>query len=255
MEEKIISYILAILGLILAYIFYRLGKKEKRPLYVTNNIPIIGQQHATLGSDIKIFYKEQPIKQVSICRIAIENDGKALIDKDDIVPTDPLRVIFDKDVQILSTTIIKVSRDSISFKITEIQKNIINFTFDFLDKHDGAIIEVMYDGEAIIKPVIKGTIKGAVNGFEGLKSVLDPYSKTNTFISIFLILLGISFLIAAFTQISWEIDQFFESLDKVPVLHALARIFISVFACGLIMGGFYLYKGNKKSRKYRDLFR
>lgn len=257
MMEKIMSYILAIIGFILAYIFYKLSRKEKRPLYVTKNIPIIGQQHATLSSDIKIFYKERLINQVSICRIAIENNGKALIDKGDIVSTDPLKIIFDKDIQILSVKIIKISRDPINFKITEIQKNIINFTFDFLDKNDKAIFEVIYDGEATIKPVIKGTIKGATKGFEDLKSVLDPYSKTNTFLSIFIILLGIFMFIGAFLQTSGtsgKIDQFFESLDKIPVLHVLARIFILVFAFGLIIGGFYLYKDNKKSKKYRDLF-
>lgn len=248
----IIGYVIGIIGIIIAFIIYFLSKKDKKPVFLVEKVPVIGQKNSLLSEEdkIKIFFNDAQVEQVSICNITLRNLGKETIDKDDIAQSDPLRVVFDEHSKILKVHLLKVTREPINFKIIDFQNNILNLTFDFLDYNDGALIKVLYDGSASVSPVIKGTIKGAPTGFLEHKPGIDEYSKFNTIFSLILIMSGLAFAYYAFSPYIFQ----GKALPELNLKTILGTALIAFFEFVLIVGGITLFKSNYKSKKYKNLF-
>ncbi|MEW6409860.1 MAG: hypothetical protein AB1488_07085 [Nitrospirota bacterium] len=87
---NLISIIIGVIGLFLAYIFYKFGKKEKRLAYAYRSISIVGQPQTPHKDKIKILFKEQEVKKITSTIISIWNEGKDTIRKFDIAEKDPL---------------------------------------------------------------------------------------------------------------------------------------------------------------------
>src|SRR4030042_2883650 len=252
----IVGYIIGILGILVAIITYSLSKKEKRPVYLIRNIPVIGQKHSLLSEEdkINIFFNDAQVNQVSVCNITLRNVGKATIDSKDIAEGDPLRIVLDEGSTILKAYLVKSTREAINFKITGYQENILNFTFDFLDTYDGALIKVLYDGNISISPAVKGTIKGAPQGFVEQKSGTEEYSKFNTFVSLFLICLG---LFGGLFFACKSLAPYLLSGKPLPYPNLktiLVILLILFFAFVFLVGGVTLFNSNYKSKRYKKLF-
>lgn len=201
----IIGYIFAIVGLVLAYIFYIKGKKEKKPIYMCNKISIIGNQYSILGEEVRISYKDRAVEKLSLCDITVRNVGDVAIRRQDIASSDLLRISFDEGVNILSCKVKNVTRAAIGFEISIVENNKAEFSFEFLDKNDGALIEIIHDGTACIAPKLSGTIIGALHGFIEAKEGLLIVTKWDIITPILQIILTILLMVAMnFTMTKME---------------------------------------------------
>ena len=192
----IIGYIFAIVGLVLAYIFYVKGKKEKTPIYMCKNISIIGNEYSILGEEVKIYYKDRAVEKLSLCDITVRNVGDAAIRRQDIASSDLPRISFDEGVNILSCKVKHVTRVPIGFEISKVESNQAEFSFEFLDKNDGALIEIIHDGPASIAPKLSGTIIGALPGFREAKEGLLIVTKWDIITPILQVILAVSLMVA-----------------------------------------------------------
>lgn len=167
------SFLIAIIGVILAIIFFIKSRRKKLPLYSKKSINIISDFISTLANlDIK--YKEEPIQNLTLTKMVFWNGGNVTIENTDIASADPLTIQAKEGSKILRADIIQKSSDANLMKLSDIQNgNSLSLTFDFLDKGQGGIIEIVHTGKSSDDIDLKGTIKGS--GSPVSKNVYSTY--------------------------------------------------------------------------------
>ena len=156
----ILSFIAAIISIILAIIFYKYSRKLKKPYYTISSHNLIKDFVSKINSlDIK--YSGKPIKNFTISKIAFWNSGNETIDKDDIVNADPIIIHVKNDGKILEAKIIASNNESNCFSLTDVYDDCkINMNFDYIDKDDGVGIQVYHTGSSNKDIEVCGRIKG-----------------------------------------------------------------------------------------------
>ncbi|MBO9570655.1 MAG: hypothetical protein J7497_00360 [Chitinophagaceae bacterium] len=118
--------------------------------------------------------------QMHTVNIAIWNDGDMYMDRSVISSTDPLRVVSDSSVKIISYKVLRTSRDNLHFTIIPRSGLIVKIKGDDgLEKYDGIKLQVVYSGSPNTSWRIAGRIKSNLNSFNQYYSV-DMY-KFKTF--------------------------------------------------------------------------
>ena len=102
---NIISIGIAIIGIVLAYVFYRKGLRSKEPCWsVRNNVLVEGYSSKIGKLDIR--FKDEQVENLSIARIAFWNQGAETLDRHDIETVNPLRIEADEEIEIQGNRII-----------------------------------------------------------------------------------------------------------------------------------------------------
>lgn len=159
--------------------FFLLSRKQKRPYWTYRNNYIIGKTGEGI-SGIRILFSDKEVKQVTASKVFLWNKGRDAIKEQDIPKSDLVRLVFPKKIEILDIKLLNKSRDSISVELEKIdteQNHIINCNFNFLDKNDGFVLEILHTGGRDTQIEMAGTILGATKGFAYIKS-LTKYRDT-----------------------------------------------------------------------------
>ena len=87
---------------------------------------------------------------------------------------DPLRIERGEESTILSTTILKKSREviGVTCNFGSVSPWTASFTFEYLDPGDGCVIEILHTGERR-HPKLFGTVKGIPQGLKNLGALLS----------------------------------------------------------------------------------
>jgi hypothetical protein len=152
------------IGLLSAYIFYRLGKKEKSPKYSYYSRTLIENTTNQL-TEIELLSKGENQTRITVVDLSFWNDGKQTINRDDIVTDSPIGIKILSDVKVMDAQIINCVEKSNQidlkpFMIKE-EETFIPIDFDYLDCGEGALIQLVHNGKnsTIIKLI--GKIKGS----------------------------------------------------------------------------------------------
>lgn len=171
--------LLAIGSLAASIYFFRKSRKEKAPVFLIKTFPLIKDNIAAVEG-LHITINDQPIKTLSLARVAFWNKGRDTINAEDIAQSDKLRIELMGDGKIVGSKIsfVRKSANSIS---TTTEGNKIMISFDFLDHLDGCVVDLYHTGSQQAKVIVKGTIKGAAAITKGmleetflLERFLDP---------------------------------------------------------------------------------
>ena len=144
-------------GAILAAYFYRKSKKVKQPAYVVTTRNLIGKASTKL-SDIQVTFKTKPVEVVSVSKVAIWNDGTDTIRGTDIASADPLRIVIG-DGALLDLAIVLSSAPS-QFKVGARADGTLEVGFDYLDKEQGGVVQLVHTGLSSDKILLVGSVKG-----------------------------------------------------------------------------------------------
>jgi len=172
------TFVGIVFGIITSYVFYLIGRTRARISYQTSKLQIIGNINLKLPEDFEVTVAGVRVDSLQKTQFVIWNGGTTTISGDEIVKDDRLRVVFGLSTKILDYNIIGLSREVNKFTV-EVNENAefeLLLNFDFLDRKDGVIIEVLHT-DSIIDPELKGTVKGLVNGIKN-KGRID-YIKTD----------------------------------------------------------------------------
>ena len=91
-------------------------------------------------------YKEEKVENFTVSKILFYNRGRETINKQDITTISPLRV-SSGNYHILDASILQVNKTSNNFKINlDREKENVYLDFDYLDKNQGAVIQVVHTG-------------------------------------------------------------------------------------------------------------
>lgn len=158
-QLNLVFLILAIASVTVSILLYFKSKKSKDPIYLTKSYSIIDDYISAING-LEIKYQEHEIKRLTISKVAFWNGGRDTINRDDIAPSDKLRIEVEGDGEIISARPILEKRDAININAI-VQNNQAYIGFDFLDYGDGGIFEIYHTGSADIPLKLNGTIKSA----------------------------------------------------------------------------------------------
>lgn len=113
-----------------------------------------------LGHDLAVTIGGHPVESLTRTRIAFWNQRGVTVRGSDIVEADPIRIEFEKDDEPLQVRTLASSRSQIALTadIDPTNQGRVYITFDFLDAKDGAVFEVIHQGD---EPHLTGTLRGA----------------------------------------------------------------------------------------------
>lgn len=152
-------YIITVISLLLTIIFYDKGKKVKLPYYAVKSYNIIKDLDSTIDL-LEVLYSGKRIENFTATKIAFWNAGNDTINSDDITSTNPLTINITEGYKILNAKILQVIEPANQFEIDIIDDMSIGIHFDYLDKNQGAIIQLLHTGKSEKDIEIKGKIKG-----------------------------------------------------------------------------------------------
>jgi len=156
----ILSFIVTLFSHFLAIFFYLKGKLSKMPCYTKRSINIF-RNFVSRIEHLKIIYINQPIENLTITKILFWNRGCETINRQDIPQLDPLTIRVKNGLEILDAKITYVKNPANQFSLIFSDDNSwINLEFDYVDKDEGAIVQVMHTGTSESDVQISGTIKG-----------------------------------------------------------------------------------------------
>jgi hypothetical protein len=156
---NIISFSLAIIGIILSFYFYHKGKRSRIPTYMLRTINLV-KEGINKIERVEILFSGKKINNLSITKIALWNDGKETINQSDVAANDPLKIIIDNDFEILDAEIIFKKNTANDFKIDISEnKKSVNIEFDYFDYEEGIVMQLSHTGPSSSNLKIVGTVK------------------------------------------------------------------------------------------------
>lgn len=143
---NLIFLVLAILSIVVSIYLYFKSKRRKIPIYLIKTFNLIKDRVNNIP-EVKIIYKENPIQNLSITKIAFWNKGNEVINKTDIASRDPIRIVVDEEYEILNANIIFNKNEANNFSIIIMpDKKSVLIDFDYLFTNEGISIEIYHTG-------------------------------------------------------------------------------------------------------------
>ncbi|KAF0107044.1 MAG: hypothetical protein FD146_2154 [Anaerolineaceae bacterium] len=154
--------ILGIIGLITGYIFYRKGLRVKIPTVSIFGNTLV-QESISKFNGIEIFYKGNKVDDLTVTKVLLWNQGRETISRNDLVEANPLRIEIEGESKIFDVSIIKTMNPANQFSaILKPDGKSAEIVFDYVDKDQGAVIQVIHTSKDSKSIKVKGDFKGAV---------------------------------------------------------------------------------------------
>jgi len=163
-------------GTVVAIVAYLKARQRTSLGYVYFGEHLLGSASDALPPGIVVQYDGITVPRLTKSIIIIWNNGENTVSGTDIVGKDPLRFHVGTDGRILSTSVLKVSREVNEFHVLtkpDEETNEAVFTFGFLDAKDGAVVEILHTSTDR-NPSPKGTLRGLPQGFRNLGQFTRP---------------------------------------------------------------------------------
>lgn len=167
-----VGSIIGLIGIAAAALTYFLTRQRTILAFNYEGDRLLGLAADGLPSEIKVSYRGQDIPRLTRTLVVFWNAGEKTILSEDVIKTDPLRLKFKEDSQVLAATVLKCSRDvnQIQATLGAQLKNEVTLNFAFLDSRDGAVIEVLHTSEDPHSE-FQGTVRGLPKGIHNLGSI------------------------------------------------------------------------------------
>jgi len=150
---SIVSLALAIYFGVRSHRFKRLGYCSKSTSFV--------RDYQTKIPELELSYKGIKVRNITLTRFVVWNSGVETVHKTDIAKADPLRLTVADASAILNSEIVPPVRESNVVRLqSTADRQTLELSFDFLDKEDGVVFDVLHTGRAG-DVSLSGTIKGA----------------------------------------------------------------------------------------------
>ena len=147
LSSPILGLIGTILGLVLAYVFYLKGKRDKEPLWTIQTVSLVKDYSGTVAN-LEIRYLGEKVRDLSVSKVVFWNRGAMTINSDDLVRADPLRLETKGDARILSTKLISNNNAASQPLLSgnPEKPNIALLSFEYLDRGQGFVVQVIHEG-------------------------------------------------------------------------------------------------------------
>lgn len=151
-------------GLGAGYYFYIKARERVIPRYLLNYGPLLGQT-SDAARRVSFLFDGEKIENLNRCLLVLWNKGSRTLLRSAVVESDRIRIVFPEKATALGAGVVKSTRAAIALggSIDEDGRSVV-VDFDFLDKDDGGVIEILYQGDPGCRPVVTGSIRGVPGG-------------------------------------------------------------------------------------------
>lgn len=167
-----VGSILAIFGILISYMFYIYSRRRRLLRYSQSGERLLGLTAAGLPEGVTVLYRGDNIPRLTRTIFWLWNDGERTFRRSDLVANDRLRLEISGVGGILTAKVLKQARDVCDFDVVLDPEDPMKIfiSFEFLDKKDGAVLEILHSSDQYLMK-IRGTIIGLPSGPH---SVLPP---------------------------------------------------------------------------------
>jgi hypothetical protein len=170
-RPDVLGVIIGVIGIVLAFVFYARSKQVSRPAYAVVQRVLISPSERHLPSVVEIRYDGRQVPSLYRSLIYFWNGGTKTLSQTDVASSDPIVFHFNgPDTRVLEVRSLKATRDVLSVSAHQSANDIV-MSFDFLDRGDGASLEIFYTGEDT-DVSCSGTIKGVPKGIQERASTI-----------------------------------------------------------------------------------
>ena len=164
-----VGSLIGLLGLIGCIATYFLTRQRTCLVFAHTGERLLGLSSGGLPAGISVQYLEEDIPRLTRSVLIFWNSGEKTISREDIAEADPLRFSIGNDGEVLSTTILKSTRDvsNINIKPDPAIPNHVQLDFSFLDPGDGAVVEILHTSKES-EPNFLGTVRGLPKGIKNV---------------------------------------------------------------------------------------
>ena len=228
-----LSALSIVLSLIIAKTY---ANKKTLNIYCKTQSVYSESQRKKISPKLAFTYDGVCINQIYKTIFILWNSGNQLIDKSDVLNKNPLEINIKENEIILDVNIKSVTREACDICINnEAQKAIIEF--DFLDKQDGMLLEILHTDILIIDEwIIKGVkVKKCkeISDFKSKKLV----SKISSILMNSGFIMGMSIMLLS--SIILLITRIFEG--NLTLIQLMALLLVIIAIMGTIWGFFCGY--------------
>jgi hypothetical protein len=154
------GFLVGIIAIILAVIFFRRGQRTKKPTFYIRSSNLIADFSSKLAK-LQILYSSKGIESLTVSKIAFWNDGAQTIDSRDVAQADPLRIVLKEGYEILDVSVISIKNEANRFDVVQLEEgSSVKISFDYLDKHEGGVIQLIHTGKGSSDIEVLGIVKG-----------------------------------------------------------------------------------------------
>jgi hypothetical protein len=154
---------LAVLGVVLAVVFYIRSQKNKTPCFDCASNTLIEGLHKSLDG-LEVRYKGVSQERITITKVVFWNDGRETIDCNDLVQKDPLRIVCPSEIEILDVQVVSDNSDLNSIvvgdSVSDEESRHYPISFEYLDHEEYFVVQLIHNGDASMDISIEGKIKG-----------------------------------------------------------------------------------------------
>lgn len=143
-NNPLIWFILALCAFVSVYLGRKSIERKTIKAILTSDELITNQQSKI--SKIKIFFEDKPVNKLTITKLTFWNNSSPTINDTDIITAAPLSV-FTKNGEILEISLLKGNDTPNRINVSPIDDTTAKITFDYLDKKEGGIIQIIHTGD------------------------------------------------------------------------------------------------------------
>ena len=266
------KYAWAVLSII-AIVSQVKNKEKKQISYILKNYSLIRSRNKKFEK-LSFNYDGKSIDNICVSRFTIWNSGNRTLNNSDMVKSKELMIRASENVRILDVSIIKETETTNNFIVELIDERTATITFDYIDKNDGIVLQIIHDG---IEDSLDLSAK--IKGGEKIKNVLNTkqnyIDKINTEIMIkffnllYVVLLLFLFVMALLNTISiWNYDlqkflyfpKDYSTIEKAALKKAIAWLSIILWLYWFFMAflvfsklkRLYMFGVPKKLKQYSN---
>ena len=180
--HTLIGVIVGVVGVVAAFLFYRLSRVRPRLVYQARALELIGKMDRALPQEVEILYKNESVPRLMRTHIILWNSGKAPVKRDQIAQDGKvglefpkLRLKFNNETEVLRVHTLRETREVNKFtaEVNPNHPNEIVFSFAYLDEGDGVTLEILHTGKQGY-PEVQGNIIGQPKGISNLGKFVFP---------------------------------------------------------------------------------
>lgn len=151
---------IAIIGIILAIIFYLRSRRARKPSFFMRSYNLVTDFSSKLDK-LQLLYGNTNIENLTVSKIAFWNDGAETIEWSHIVEADPVRIEAVGKCDIIDAYVIKENNTANKFRVEVVNSKSVKILFDYIDKGEGGVIQLIHTGKESTDIELTGSVKGS----------------------------------------------------------------------------------------------
>ncbi len=209
--------ILTIVSFVYAIITQHINKEKKEFSYIQKSNTLLHKKKGKFDK-LSVSYNGQEIEDLCVSRFTIWNSGNKTLNENDMVTSKELTVTALGDNKILDVELIVCSEETNNFFTQIIDEHTVKIFFEYADKKDGAVIQIIHTGtdkSLKIECKIKGgkPIKNFVN--ETVPNAIRKYVRQDLLDKITVVISCIMMIFLFFMAVASTIAIFNTDLQHI----------------------------------------